>query len=91
MAKRREVQLSTAKRDELEFYRDHDEHPYVRERCAAMLKIADGNAPYHVALAGLLKPRDPDTVYEWLAHYQAEGVAGLIGHQQGGNHRRRLR
>lgn len=91
MAKRREVQLSTHKRDELEFCRDHDERPYVRERCAAVLKIADGNAPYRVALTGLLKPRDPDTVYEWLAHYQAEGLAGLIGHPQGGNHRRRLR
>ncbi len=30
---------------ELEQARDHDRRPYVRERCAALLKIADGAAP----------------------------------------------
>ena len=51
-------------------------------------KIADGFAPYAVARQGLLKPRDPDTLYHWLARYQSEGLAGLLGHQQGGQRRR---
>lgn len=91
MATRRELKLTQRKIQELEDCRDHDERPYVRERCAALLKIAAGESPYHVACAGLLKPRDPDTVYEWLTYYEAEGLAGLIGHQQGGPRRGRLR
>jgi transposase len=30
-----------------------------------------------VALAGLLKRRKTDTVYDWFHRYQAEGLAGL--------------
>jgi hypothetical protein len=37
-----------------------------------------------------LKPRDPDTVYAWLGHYQASGTAGLIAHPQGGSRGRHL-
>jgi hypothetical protein len=37
-----------------------------------------------------LKPRDPDTVYAWLDHYQSEGVAGLIAHPHGGSRGRYL-
>jgi hypothetical protein len=40
----------------------------VRERCAAVLQIADGVSAHAVARQGRLKPRDPDTVYAWLAH-----------------------
>jgi hypothetical protein len=40
-----------------------------------------------VANAGLLRPRDPDTVYAWLDYYQDEGLPGLFGHQHGGNRR----
>ena len=57
---------------------------------AAILKIADGQSPHSVATQGLLKPRDPDTVYAWLDHYQSEGVAGLIAHPQGGSRGRYL-
>ena len=91
MAWRLELSLDDAQERELEQYRDHDPRPYVRERCAAMLKIADGKAPYWVARNGLLKQRDPDTVYSWLKLYQAEGVLGLVGHAPGGRHGRRLR
>jgi hypothetical protein len=31
-----------------------------------------------------LKPRDPDMLYAWLAHYLADGLAGLTGHRHGG-------
>jgi len=50
---------------------------YLRERAAAMLKIADHQSPHAVALHGLLLPRDPDTVYAWLDAYQEHGIAGL--------------
>jgi hypothetical protein len=90
MAKRRELILTARQVRELESYRDHDERPYVRERCAALLKIATGDTPHRVARVGLLKARDPDTVYGWLDDYDLEGLAGVIGHQQGGPHRERL-
>ena len=64
---------------------------YVRKRCAALLKIADGASAHAVARHGLLKPREPDTVYAWLAHDLADGLAGLRGHRHGGYRRSRLR
>jgi hypothetical protein len=88
---RRRLTLNWEQRRELEQARDHDPRPYVRERCAALLKIADGAAPYAVARHGLLKPRDPDTVYTWLARYAADGLAALTGHAPGGYRRSRLR
>ena len=66
MPLRRILELTAAQRQDLQHYRDHDSRPYVRERCAALLKIAAGHAPHAVARHGLLKPRHPDTVYEWL-------------------------
>jgi transposase len=61
----------------LEQIRDTDRHPYMRERTAAILKIAEGITPRQVALNGLLKPRKPDTVYNWLHRYEEDGIAGL--------------
>jgi hypothetical protein len=87
---RRTICLTEEQRQELLRSRDHDPRPYVRERAAAILKIADGHSPHHVATAGLLKPRDPDTVYAWLDRYEAEGAAGLIAHPQGGSRGRYL-
>lgn len=91
MAIRRTVRLKTREQRELEHYRDHDPRPYVRERCGAILKIAAGATPHAVARQGLLHSRDPDTLYGWLQRYEEEGVTGLLAHQQGGDHRRRLR
>jgi hypothetical protein len=87
MYQRRSLPLSDDERAELLYHRDHDPKPYVRERCAAVLQIADGRAPHAVAHAGLLRPRDPDTVYAWLDYYQAAGLPGLLAHQHGGNRR----
>ena len=91
MATQRRIILSWAQRRELERARDHDPRPFVRERCAAVLKIADGTTAHGVARQGLLKPRDPDTVYAWLDRYATEGLAGLTGHRHGGYRRSRLR
>ena len=53
---RRTLILTEAQRQELLQLRDHDARPYVRERGAALLKIADGHSPHRVARHGLLKP-----------------------------------
>ena len=86
----RTLTLTETQIQELKRYRDNDPHIYMRERCAAMLKIADGKSPHWVARNGLLKPRDPDTVYAWLNIYESQGVEGLIKRTQGQNRRRRL-
>ena len=69
--------LTPAGRADLVALRDTGAKPYLRERAAALLKIADGQAAAAVARTGLLRPRQPDTVYRWLARYRAEGIAGL--------------
>ncbi len=84
---RRTIPLTDGQRHALLHHRDHDQQPYVHERCAAILKIADGGAPHAVARHGLLKPRDPDTVYAWLSAYEANGLAGLLARQHGGRRR----
>jgi transposase len=77
MAKPLTIDLTPEQRRELEYTRDHHELAYVRERASAVLKIADGMSGRQVALAGLLKRRKTDTVYDWFHRYQAEGLAGL--------------
>ncbi len=77
MAKRRILILSSTARAELEEHRDCDPRAYMRERCAALLKIAAGDSPHEVAWHGLLKRRDPDSVYAWLNRYEQAGLAGL--------------
>ena len=51
MYQRRTLAISEDDRAELLYHRDHDPKPYVRERCSAVLKIADGHSPYAVANA----------------------------------------
>ena len=62
MARRRTLTLTDPQRQELTDHRDHDPRPDVRERCAVLLKVAEGQAAHAVARTGRLKPRDPDTV-----------------------------
>jgi hypothetical protein len=69
--KRRTLSLTPEQSASLEQIRDRDTRPYMRERAAALLKIAAGHSAHSVALSGLLKPRDPDAVYRWLNDYIA--------------------
>jgi hypothetical protein len=78
MPKRRYLALTEAEKAELTDIRDHHEKPYLREKAAALLKVAAGVSPHQVALTGLLKPRSPDAIYRWLDRYEAAGVAGLV-------------
>ena len=74
---RRTLTLTPEQQAKLEAVSRHDPKPYLRERAAALLQIAAGQSPHHVARHGLLVPRDPDSVYGWLDRYQREGLAGL--------------
>ena len=74
---RRELPLTDQQRQQLLRLRDHAPQAYLRERAAALLKIADGMAASLVARQGLLRPRKPDTVYAWLDRFQAGGIDGL--------------
>ena len=87
MARLRTLALNTEQKAELIELRDRTKDEYVRERCAAMLKIAEGKTAHWVARQGLLRARDPDTVYLWLKIYTGEGCAGFVSHRQGGARR----
>jgi hypothetical protein len=78
MPKLLRIELTRDQTQELTYARDHHPLAYVRERAAAILKIASGMSGRRVALQGLLKPRNTDTVYAWVHRYQAEGLSGLM-------------
>ena len=75
MATIRKLTLSPAQQQELTDLRDRTKHDYIRERCAALLKVARGRSAHWVAHHGQLRPRDPDTVYKWLHLYEAHGLS----------------
>ena len=85
--KQRTLILTPQQRPPLTDHRDHDQRPYVRERCAALLKVADGLCPHAVARSALLRPPDPHTLYFWLDLYKVGGIESLSAHQQGGYRR----
>lgn len=69
--------LTPTQRTDLIQLRDTAPKAYLRERAAALLKIADGQSAAAVARAGLLRPRQPDTVYRWVHRFLDEGLPGL--------------
>lgn len=87
---RLKLELSEAERITLQEAVRHHPHPDARERASALLQVQQGRSPHWVAGHGLLRPRDPDSVYQWLEYYQSEGIAGLFHRRHGGPHRRRL-
>ena len=84
MAKQRQLILTEGEKQELIEHRDHHQRPDVREKAAALLKIAEGVSAHWVATCGLLKRRKPDTIYNWLNIFSDEGFDGLIKRQHGG-------
>lgn len=77
MPKLRTLLLNQAQREELLHCRNRHVRPHMREKAAALLKIADGERPADVARRGLLKPHDPDIVYTWMTRYEGKGISGL--------------
>jgi hypothetical protein len=78
MPKLRTLCLSQEQREELLHCRNRHALAYMRERAAALLKIADGARPAHVARNGLLKAHDPDVIYAWMKRYEEKGLSGLL-------------
>jgi hypothetical protein len=77
MAPRRKLQLDEEQKQTLEAMRDKHPKPYLRQRAAALLKIAAGESPNRVANHGLYKPIEVDQIYIWLDRYQTYGLCGL--------------
>jgi hypothetical protein len=78
MPKRRYLVLSEGQQAELDRLWRRDPRPYMRERAGALLRIAEGRSPHWVAVHGLLRCRQPDTVIGWLNAYERGGVAALV-------------
>lgn len=76
MARRTQVTLTAEQEAELIEVRDRHSKPYMRERAAGVLKVAAGQSVNRVALHGLLRPHEPETVSGWIKQYLAEGLAG---------------
>ncbi len=76
----RTINLSESDAKELARIRDTGSPPYLRERAAAILKIAEGVPAAVVARERLLRHRRPDTVYEWLNRFSEGGIQGLKIH-----------
>lgn len=71
------LELEPYQHKTLEQMRDHHPVPYLREKAAALLKIASGQSIAEVAEHGLLKRRKSDTVRGWVHAYQQRGLGGL--------------
>jgi len=83
MAQPLSVDLSNEQRGELVDVRDHHDKPYMREKAAAVLKVAgspgeEGQSARQVALSGLLRERRPNTVRDWVHAYKEEGIDGFV-------------
>jgi hypothetical protein len=76
--RRRELRLTATARQALEAARDRDRRPYLRDRCAVLLAIADGSGVRGAARSAGLRPHHPETVTAWLDRYEADGLAGLV-------------
>lgn len=70
------VELREAQERELVRVRDRSPKPYLRERAAAVLKVASGMQLTEVAERGLLKRHEPETVHLWIKQYLEQGVGG---------------
>ena len=68
------VKLSENQIEELETVRHHHAKPYMRERAAAVLKVAEGETLTTVAEKGLLTRHEPETVHAWIKTYLEAGL-----------------
>lgn len=59
---------------------------YLRERAAAILKLAESNPICDIADSGLLQKRARQTVSIWFHNFQEKGIEGL--YRQAGSGRK---
>jgi transposase len=76
-----QLPLTPEQEAELAHARAHARQAYLRERTAVLLKIAAGLSIRSAARTGGLKPHHRDTLCDWVARYQTEGLAGLLVRQ----------
>ncbi len=74
---RRYLRLESEQTQELKDALRHHEKAYIRERCAAILKVAAGASIRQVAESGLLQRRTEEAVSDWIDRYLADGLKGL--------------
>lgn len=72
------VELSEKQEAELEKVRHQHPKAYMRERAAAVLKVAKGETVTAVAEKGLLTRHEPETVHHWIKHYLTHGLQGWV-------------
>jgi transposase len=77
MCRRRKLVLTDRQRRTLTRARDRHPKPHIREKAAAILKVADGWDIRDVAAFDLLRTRSRNTVAAWVNRYQARGLRGL--------------
>lgn len=70
------IHLTEAQQQELCHTRAQHTKAFMRERAAAVLKVAAGALVQQVAETGLLKRHEPETVRSWIDRYLAAGLAG---------------
>jgi hypothetical protein len=70
------LQLTEAQHQELSHTRAHHAKAFMRERAAAVLKVAAGTLVQTVAETGLLKRHEPETVKGWIDRYLEAGLSG---------------
>jgi transposase len=70
--------LTDKQKQQLTSYRDRHPKPYVRERAAALLHVANGLTITQVATEKLFRTRDPETIGDWLHRYEQDGLDGLL-------------
>ena len=71
------LELGEVERETLEEMRQHHPKAYMRERAAAVLKVAGGQSIRQVAEVGCLRRREWETVAKWVKDYERVGLRGL--------------
>ncbi len=71
------IELTEEQRSELKKTAHRHPKPFMRERAAGIMKVADGNSLRQVAYHQLLIRHAPETVKGWCEAYLKEGLAGL--------------
>lgn len=78
MPKTRMLRILRETYEELVYAAEHHPKPHVREKAAALVKIADGIPAARVATTYGLVVRHPDTLYGWMTAVERAGIAGLL-------------
>ena len=84
---RLKIRLAGRHLKQLEHLAGTHQKPQLRERAAAILKVAQGQSVHQVAKTGLLTERHPSTVYGWIEQYFTHGIHAWENERQ---HRRKI-